>query len=132
MGRYKKQMWNGEGSEPLDFAVVEDPLHGAEFESGREDLVSFAKKVTDEIKHWMVDKSRNLDKILSNMKEEWLSQGGNNSTWDSIVSIAFQKSGYCRAMSKEAKEFSKSNKKAIVLPPKKEKFNGINISEILL
>lgn len=133
MGRYKKQMWNGEGSEPIDFAVTNDPLHGANFESGRDDLIAFASKVSDEIKSWLNDKSRNLDKILSRMEQEWKSQGGNNQTWESVLSIAFQKSGYCRAMSKETKEFSnpvKQETREVIRPAKKEKFNGLDLSNI--
>jgi len=126
MAKYKPDYWrNPDKPEPKDYATVAEPLHGDTFESGRDELIAFAKRVTESFKDWLDNHNKDIDSLIYSFKKEWIDSGGNNKTWETILRIALRDSCYAKRMSKEA-----NNRKK---PEKKEKpFNSLNFSGIFI
>ena len=103
MAKYKPNYWRDpDNPEPIDYAIDPDPLQGGAFESGRDDLIHFAKVATECFKSWIEDHSRNLDSMLALLKNRWLEKGGNDDTWETIILMANRDSNYAKTFSKEA------------------------------
>jgi hypothetical protein len=126
MSKYKKQTWSGNGPEPMDYASVSDPNHKLDFSVGRQTLHVFVNRVSTSIKNWLETKDGDLDAFIEKTRRAWFAQGGDSHNWDTILNLAFQKSGYYKAISKEA------NQGQIKPETKREKFNGLDLSKIKL
>jgi len=123
MSKYKPDYWRENKPEPTDYATTEEPLHGADFEVGRGDMMTFTRQATECINAWVDDHSRDLDSMLARVKAGWIHAGGNEQTWETTSKIGWAKSRYCKAMSKEANN----------LPPEKETpFNGMSFGGLKL
>jgi hypothetical protein len=124
MAKYKPDYWRKDDvPEPIDYATTEEPLHGADFEVGREGMMVYIRQAVECINAWVEDHSRNLDAMLARVKAGWISAGGNETTWQTIIKSAWGKSKYCKDFSKEANS---------VPPEKEEKFNELDLSGIKL
>lgn len=126
MSKYKPNYWrDSENSEPIDYAVTNDPLHGGHFEAGRKHLIEFSNKVKKHIQIWLSDKEYNLGSHINDLEKQWKESGGNTNTWNTIMNIAYRESKYAKKFSKEANAAIKETP-----IPKPKPFNGLDFSSI--
>ena len=133
---YKPDYWRDpDHKEPTDYAQEPDPNHGGSFEAGRDDLMAMAKRVTNLLKVWLDGETeRQLDLMIDPLKIEWLSSGGNQTTWDTIINMMFRESGYAKKMSKVANAAVEPTplRKPTLKDKPKGKFNGLDLGDVKL